>query len=129
RFLWNNQRAFFHIGDKAHLSELTGTQNVSRIWKGHFITNRAGLWIEIAIQRVKRSLLRIDIAVAENQIEFERVDVALPLVRIGMARNEIGKWPFARSNDSFDRVELSTGRERSSTRASNISQLGSAPSS
>ena len=57
RFLRNNHRAFLHVRDEAHFSELSGPQNVSRIWKGHLVANRAGLWIEIAIERIKFSLV------------------------------------------------------------------------
>src|SRR6266446_2635912 len=46
-FLRNDHRAFFHIGDKAHLSELSWSQNISRIRKRHVIANRSGLCIKI----------------------------------------------------------------------------------
>ena len=37
--------------------------------------------------------------------------MSLRSVAIGMARNEIGERPFARGDDSFDRIDLRNGCE------------------
>src|SRR5713101_1062167 len=83
-FLRNDHRAFFHIGDKAHLSELSGPQNIARIWKGHLVSDGAGFYIEIAIQRIEFSFSRINLAVAENQLEVKALDVGLAFFLLRM---------------------------------------------
>src|SRR5207302_9549036 len=84
-FLRNNHRAFFDIGDEPHLPELSRPQNVSRIWKCHFVTDRTRFYVEATIERIKFTLLRIHLASAEEQLEVEWFDVALAFVGITMA--------------------------------------------
>src|SRR5262249_20885931 len=66
RFLRYHHRAFLHIGDKTHISKLSGPQNVPRIRKSYIVTDRSGLDVKTAIERVKFALLRIYLAIAEN---------------------------------------------------------------
>ncbi len=75
RFLRNHHCAFFHVGYEPHFPELSGPQNISRIWKRHFISDRAGLGIEITIERIKFSFLRIQLAVPEDQVEVEGLHI------------------------------------------------------
>ena len=81
RFLRNNHRALFDVGDEPHFPELSGPQNISWIWKRHFIADRTGLGIEITIKRVKFSFLRIHAAVAEDQFELEALYICGALSR------------------------------------------------
>src|SRR5207247_7760330 len=75
RFLRNHHGPLFQVGYEPHFTELSGPQNISWIWKRHFVSNRAGLGIEITIERVKFSFLRIDAAVPEDQFELEGLHV------------------------------------------------------
>jgi len=62
-------------------------------------------------------------AIAEEQFEVEAFYIGVALRRVGMARNEIGKWAFARSHDSFDRINLRHGCEWSRTWPDQIADL------
>src|SRR6266513_971138 len=84
---------------------------------------RSSLRIQAAIERVKLAFMRIHLAIAEDQLEVEALYVRLALRRIGMARNEIGERPFARSHDSFDRINLRHGCEWSRTWPDQIADL------
>src|SRR4029077_19695388 len=123
RLLRNNDRAFFHIDDEEDLSELPRPQNISRIRKRHVIADRPGFGIKGAIQRVKVAFLRIHLAVGEKQFEVETFDIGVALRRIRVARNKIGKWPFASSPHRFDRINLRHGCEWSSSWSDQIADL------
>src|SRR4029077_2171338 len=114
-FLRNNHRTFFHVSDEPDLSELSWPQIVSRIRKRHIVADRSRLRIKVAIERVEFSFARIDLAVAEDQLEVEALYVRLALRRIVMARNEIGPRPFANGHHGFDRINLRHGCEWSRT--------------
>ena len=90
--------------------ELSGPQNVSRIRKRHIIADRSSLRIQAAIERIKFSFMRIQLAIAEDQVEVESLHIVVALSRVGMARNEIGKRPFARGHDCLDRINLRNRR-------------------
>src|SRR5207302_7977768 len=79
--------------------------------------------IKVAIERIKFAFLRIRLAVAEDQFEVEALYVLLALRRIGMARNEIGKRPFARGDDCFYRINLRHGCKWSRTWPDQIADL------
>jgi hypothetical protein len=66
RFLRNNHRAFFHVGDEPHVSKLSGPQNVPRIRKRHIIADRSSLRIQAAIECIKFAFMRIHLAIAED---------------------------------------------------------------
>ena len=74
-----------------HPAELTGPQCVSRIWKGHFIANRAGLIVEATIDGVKFPFVRISLSVAQDQFELERLKKLFAFIWVGMFRNEVGE--------------------------------------
>ena len=59
-FLRDKERAFPCLGSCADAGKLTGTQNISRIWKRGFEADRPSLYINVAIEGVKFSFLRID---------------------------------------------------------------------
>src|SRR4029077_9208518 len=79
--------------------------------------------IKVAIERIKFSLLRILLAVAEDQVEVEAFYISVALSCVRMARNEIGERPFARGHDSFYRVNLRHGCEWSRTWPDQIADL------
>ena len=96
RFLRNNHRAFFHVGDEPHVSKLSGPQNVPRIRKRHIIADRSSLRVQAAIERIKLTFMRIQLAIAEDQVEVESFYIRVALSRVGMARNEIGETALRR---------------------------------
>ena len=67
--------------------------------------------------------MRIHLAVAEDQVRSRGFYIGVALRRIGMARNEIGERPFARSHDSFDRINLRHGCEWSRSWSDQIADL------
>src|SRR5262249_31189236 len=106
RFLRNHHGTFLHVSDETHFSELPGPQNISGIWKRHFIANRASLRIQAAIECIEFTFLRIRLTVPENQFELKAFYVRVALLWIGMSRNEIREWAFAGGDDGFDRIDL-----------------------
>src|SRR5437667_16150 len=99
------------------------TKNVSRIRKRHIVADRSSLRIQAAIERIKLTFMRIHLAVAEDQVEVEAFYVSIALSCVRMARNEIRERPFASSHDSFDRIDLRYGCERSRTWPDQIADL------
>src|SRR5205823_9444826 len=110
-----HHRAFLHVGDETNLAELSGAPNVSRIRKRHVIADRSSPRIQAAIERIKFAFVRVHLAVAEDQIEVEGFYVGIALSCVRMAGNEIGERAFAGGHDSFDRIDLRNGCERSRT--------------
>ena len=123
RFLRNHHCALFDVGDEPHVSKLSGPQNVSRIRKRHVIADRSSPRIQAAIERIKLTFMRIQLAIAEDQVKVEAFYVSVALSRVRMARNEICKRPFAGSHDSFDRIDLRHGCEWSRSWPDQIADL------
>ena len=67
--------------------------------------------------------MRIQLAIAEDQVEVESFYIGVALSRVGMARNEIGKRPFAGGHDCFDRINLRHGGEWSRSWPDQIADL------
>ena len=107
RFLRNDHRAFFHVGDEPHLAELSRPQNVSRIRKRHIVADRSSLRIQAAIERVKVTFMRIHLAVAEESSrsrEFSHTRCAP--VASGWRETKSVNGPSPAADDSFDRIKL-----------------------
>src|SRR5207245_8793601 len=102
RFLRNHHRALFDASYETHFPELSGPQNISWIWKRHFVTDRASLWIETAIKCIEFSFLRVHAPVAEDQFELEGLHIFGTLSGIGVASNEIRERCFTRGDNSLD---------------------------
>ncbi len=113
RLLWNNERILHRVRYEPHLAILSGPQRGVRIRKRYVIVNRTCFGIEVSIQRIKFSFSRIDLAVAENQIEIDAFEQRLALGCIRVARKEIGERTLASGHVGFDRINLRHGRERS----------------
>ena len=112
RFLWNNERILHRVRYEPHFAKLSGPQHGVRIRKGHVIVNRTCFGIQVSIQRIKFSFSRIDLAVAENQIEIDAFEQGFALGCIRVARKEIGECTLAHSYVGFDRINLRHRRER-----------------
>src|SRR5262249_29891136 len=121
--LRNYHGAFFHVGDKTHVSKLSGPQNIPRIRKRYIVADRAGLDVKAAIERIKAPFTRIQLAVTENQFELKSFHVLVALFRIRMPRNKIRERSFASRHDCFDRINLRHGCERSRSWPDQIADL------
>jgi hypothetical protein len=69
RNLRNENRTVTNVGFGSHPAELAGAKNVSRIRKGRCDTDRAGLRVQLPIDKRDTTLMWIDIPVGERQCQ------------------------------------------------------------